>query len=138
MQYYSVDHNNHDPDDEYILDHFEQFNGTKVTMGGVVQHVDKANHTLLIELSQPPKYLILISTTENISTIQPGDVVEMYGTLTSRTQITAEKLLIFEQWKDNLIYLRSLPAIPFVLYLFFRAYRFNTTTYRFKRRQKHG
>ena len=138
MVYYSLDHNNHDPDDPYILDHFEQFNGTKVTMSGVVQYVDRANQTLLIELSQPPKYLMQISTTDNINSTQPGDVVEVYGTLTSSTQLTAEKLLIFEQWKNTLIYLRSLLAIPFMLYLFFRAYTFNTKKYRFERRQKHG
>lgn len=138
MLYYSLDHNNLDPDDQYILDHFEQFNGTKVTMNGVVQNVDGINQTLLIELQQPPQYLILISTAENISMTQPGDVVEVYGTLTNRTKITAEKLLIFEQWKDNMIYLRSLLAIPFVLFLFFRSYRYNSDIRRFERRQKHG
>lgn len=138
MVYYSLDHNNHDPDTQYILDHFQHFNNTKVTLDGVVQHVDRTNQSLLIELRQPPQHLVLIHTTKNISTTQPGDIIEVYGTLTSRTEMTAEKLLIFEHWKDTLIYLRSLPAIPFVLYLFFRTYRFNLTTYCFERRQKHS
>jgi hypothetical protein len=138
MLYYSLNVDNHDPDAPYILDHFEQFNMTKITIGGVVKTVDTTNNTLLIELTQPPKHLIWLSTTDNISTTQQGDIVEVYGILTSRNSLTAEKLLIFEQWKDNLIYLRSLPAIPFVLYLFFRTYRFNLDTRRFERRQKHA
>lgn len=79
-----------------------------------------------------------VSTTESLDAAQPGDVVEVYGTLSSGTHMTAEKLLISEQWKDDLIYLRSLPAIPFALYLFFRTYRFNPDTRRFERRQKDG
>jgi hypothetical protein len=138
MLYYSLDHNNHDPDFLYILDHFEQFNNTKVIVYGEVKNVDSFNNTLLIELNQPPKYLIFLSTTENISTTQQGDIVEVYGTLTSRTHMTGEKLLISERWAYDLIYIRSLPAIPFALYLFFRTYRFNRNTFRFERRMKHG
>ncbi|MCJ7570279.1 MAG: hypothetical protein MUO82_00150 [Candidatus Thermoplasmatota archaeon] len=140
MIYYSFDHNNHDPDTEYILDHYEQFNNTKVTLIGEVKDVDRTNNTLLIQIGQsPPKGIILlISTTENLNTTQPGDNVEVYGVLTSKNSITAEKLLISERWAYSLIFIRSLPAIPFVMYLFFRTWRFNRNTYRFERREKHG
>ena len=138
MLYYSLEHNNYDPDQRYILENFEAFNGTNVIIGGVVRTVDRTNNTIQIELSHPPNHLILLSTIENISTTHPGDIVEVYGTLTSRNHIEAEKLLITERWKDDLVYLRSLPAVPFALFLFFRTYRFNTDTRRFERRRPHG
>jgi hypothetical protein len=138
MLYYSLDHNNHDPGAWYIIDHFEQFNRTKVVLSGEVKNVDKTNNTLLVQVYPSPEALILVSTTENVSTIHQGDIVEMYGLFTSRNNMTAEKLLITEKWKDDLIYLRSLPAIPFALYLFFRTYWFNPDTRRFERRKNHA
>jgi hypothetical protein len=137
MLYYSLDHNNHDPDPQYILDHFEQFNGTKVRFTETVTRVDSINNTFSIQLSPSPASII-IHTTENVSTIHQGDIVEVYGILTSRHTMTAETLLITERWQYDLIFIRSLPAIPFALYLFFSTYRFNPGTRRFERRQKHA
>jgi hypothetical protein len=136
MLYYNLDHNNHEVSNYYIVKHFEEFTTTKVKLTGEVTNVDITNNTLLIEVYPSPDGIVLVNTTEPLTTAQPGDSVEVYGTFTAKNQMTAEKLLIFEQWKDNLIYLRSLPAIPFALYLFFRTYRFNTETYRFERRKK--
>ena len=138
MLYYSLDHNNHDPDNQYIVDHWEEFTTTKVVLDAVVHDVDTTNNTLLIEISPYPQGVIQVNTTKPLTNAQPGDSVEIYGTFTGKNQMTAETLIITEQWKNNLIYLRSLPAIPFVLFLFFRTYRFNRDTYRFERRQKHG
>jgi hypothetical protein len=138
MLYYSLDHNNHDPDTQYILDHYEEFTTTNVQLDGVVKNVDKTNGTLLMQLSQPPQSTLLVSTKESLNTAQPGDIVEVYGTFISSNHMNAEKLLISEQWKYDFIYIRSLPAIPFALYLFFRAWRFNRNTFRFERREKHA
>jgi hypothetical protein len=138
MLYYSLDHNNHDPDNQYILDHYEEFTITKVKLDGVVKNVDTVNHTLLIQVSSSHKDTLLVSTSESFTTTQPGDVVEVYGILTNRTHMNAETLLIYKQWAYDIIFLRSLPAIPFGVYLFFRTYRFNLDTRRFERRQKHA
>jgi len=138
MLYYSLDHNNHDPDARFILDHYEEFTTTKVHFDGVITNVDITNNTLRVQVTWSPEDIILVSTTESLNTTQQGDVVEVYGTLTSRNHMTAEKLLISEHWKYNLIFVRSLPAIPFVLYLFFRTWRFNPGTFRFERRKKHA
>jgi len=138
MVYYTVDVQNHDPDTQYIIDHWEEFTVTKVTFDAVVKNVDRPNNTLSIAVSPYPQGVIHVNTTQPVTTAQPGDQVEIYGTFTGRNQMNAETILIYEQWKYDLIFLRSLPAIPFALYLFFRAYRFNITTYRFERRQKHG
>jgi hypothetical protein len=138
MLYYSLDYNNHEPSTYYILSHYEEFITTNVIMAGVVQNVDTTNNTLLVQFDLSFEDSILVSTTEPLKTVQQGDRVEVYGNFTSQNQMTAEKLLIYEQWKYDLIFLRSLPAIPFALYLFFRSYRFNLGTRRFERRQKHA
>jgi len=138
MVYYSLDHNNHDPDFQYILDHFEQFNTTRVTLTGDVKYVDNTTRILIIQINQPLYSDLLVQTKENLNTTQQGDIVEVYGVLNSRNRMTADKLLISDRWASDLIYLRSLPAIPFALYLFFRTWRFNRNTHRFERRQKHA
>jgi hypothetical protein len=73
-----------------------------------------------------------------LNTTHPGDAVEAYGTLTSPTRLTAEKLLIIDGWESKLVVVRSLPAVPFVLYLFFRTWRFNPGSCRFERRRRHA
>jgi hypothetical protein len=138
MLYYSLDNNKHDPDVQYIVDNWEEFTVTKVALDATVKKVDATNNTLYIAVSPYPQGVIQVNTIEPLTNAQTGDPVEVYGTFTGKNQMTAEKILISEQWKYNLIYLRSLPAIPFVLFLFFRTYRFNTNSLRFERRQKHG
>jgi hypothetical protein len=138
MLYYSLNYHTHDPDVIYIPNYNTEFILTNVRIEGVVTTVNNTNHTLTIAIDPPLNTPILVTTTEDLATAHPGDMIEVYGRLTSRTHITAETLLITNQWSNILIYLRSLPAIPFALYLFFRAYRFNTTTYRFERRKPHG
>ncbi len=136
MVYYSLEHNNHDPDFQYILDHFERFSMTKVTVTGKVINVNSANNTFTLQIDDVPRSIILVDALDINHTMSQGDNVEAYGTLTSRTHMDAENLLISAQWSYDLIFIRSLPAIPFALYLFFRTYRLNTTTRRFERRQK--
>lgn len=138
MLYYALDHNNHDPEPRYIIDHYQQFRYTKIAMVGEVQKINTTNNTLLLQVSWSRGDIMWVTTTEPLQTIHPGDTVEAYGLLSDGTHMTADTLLITQQWKDDLIYLRSLPAIPFALYLFFRAYHFNPTTRCFERRQKHA
>jgi len=138
MLYHSLDYNNHTPNTYYVLSHYEEFTTTNVVVDGVIQNVDTTNNTLLVQVDVSFGDNILISTTEPLQTVQPGDVVEVYGHFTSRNHMTAERLLIYEQWNYDLIFIRSLPAIPFALYLFFRTYRFNPDTHHFERRKKHA
>jgi hypothetical protein len=138
LMYYSMEHNHHNPEPQYILDHYEDFINTKVVLSGEITNVDRTNRTLLVQVTSSSDGIIQVTTTESLTQTHPGDVIEMYGTLTSNNQMNAESLLIFPQWKNTLIYLRSLLAIPLVLYLFIQAYRFNTDTLRFERRKQDG
>ena len=66
--------------------------------------------------------------------MQDGDIVEILGILDGKNHVTAQEVLVSEQWKHDLIYIRSIPAIPFALYIFFRRWKFNGETFRFERR----
>jgi hypothetical protein len=138
MLYYSVDRHTYEPSTYYILTHYEEFTTTNVQLDGVVQNVDTTNNTLLVRVDGSFKDGILVSTTEPVQTVHLGDRIELYGHFTSPNHLTAEKLLIYEQWNYHLIFIRSLLGVPFVVYLFFRSYRFNPDTWRFERRQKHA
>ena len=65
-----------------------------------------------------------------------GDKIEIFGTINNKNHISAEKVLITPRWKYDLIFIRSLPAIPFALFLFFRTWKFNRSSFRFERRKK--
>jgi hypothetical protein len=68
--------------------------------------------------------------------LKKGDVLDIIGILDGQNHVTAQNIWKNEQWKDDLIYVRSLPAIPFALYLFFKTWKFNPKKIRFYRRNK--
>jgi len=62
-----------------------------------------------------------------------GDIAEILGLFDTDENIIAEKILIYERWKNDLIFISSIFAITSALYLFFKNYSFKRKTYRFKR-----
>ena len=105
---------------------------------GEINEIDHTEKIITIQLSSPPYSLkkIKIKNLESLDYIpKKGDIAEILVKKSEDNNLTAVKMLIFERWKHDLIYLRSLPAIPFALFLFFRTYQFNKKTYRFERRK---
>lgn len=135
MLYSSLEYNNYDPSIDYILDNFETYNNTKISFSGVIEEVNTTNHQITISIPRAP-YLMEIKIDTIEDTMQKGDIVEILGVLDGKYHVTAEKILVIQQWKYDLIIIRSLPAIPFALYLFFRTWQFNKKTFRFERRTK--
>ena len=134
--YSSAEHNKYDPDIEYILENFEKFNNTEVTIGGKIKEINQSGQSIIINVGQPPYVDIEIDTSKIDFEGESGDLVEVLGTIDSPGHVKAKKILVIPEWKNTLIYVRSLPAIPFALYLFFRAWRFNRKKFRFERRRK--
>jgi len=132
MVYSSLEHNEKDPDMDYILAHYEKFEGKEVHFGGKVVEVNGGEAK--IKLMEPP-YNYLNVTIKNAS-VEKGDIVEILGILDGERHVTAEKVLISKSWKYGLIFIRSLPAIPFALYLFFKNWRFNPKKFMFEERRK--
>ena len=134
--YSSIEHDKHDPDIQYILGNFENFNNTEIRLGGKIKEINHSKQIIIINIGEPPYIDIEIDTEKINFEGEIGDFVEVLGVLDSPKHVTAKKILVTPDWKNTLIYIRSLPAIPFALYLFFRAWKFNKKQFRFERREK--
>ncbi len=140
MLYSSLEHSKKGFDILYIFEDYET-QDSKILVTGEIVEINHNNETILLRLSEPPYTLkkIKIQNLESLDYIpKKGDIAEIFGIKNEKNNITAEKMLFFERWKHDLIYIRSLPAIPFALYLFFRSWRFNKKTYRFEWRKENA
>ena len=119
----------------------DNYNNTEISFTGYIYTVNKINHTLLVDIQEEPwNYPAITVNTGNIDikNLKKADLIDVIGTFNGKNTMTATKLWLDEQWKEDLINLRSLPAIPFVLYLFFRTWKYNITSWRFERRKKNA
>ncbi len=128
MTYSYVEHNKKDPDMEYILKHFEKYKNTEVSFVGKVINVSDGE--IEITLMESP-FATLVAEIKNTS-VEKGDVVEIVGILDGKEHVTAEKIIATSEWKYNLVFIRSLPAIPFILYFFLRNWKFNFKKFMFE------
>jgi hypothetical protein len=138
---------NYEKNDPYIqrltqiFAHPEYYNNTEISFKAEILSIDTINHTLRAFIQERPyTYPQIIINTKNLQTptLQKGNLIDVITIYHGKNTFTATKLWLNEPWKENLIYLRSLPAVPFVLYLFFRTWRFNSVNWRFERRKKNA
>jgi len=124
-----------------LFENPETLNNTEISFLGEILAIDRTNQSLRIFIQKEPyTYPPIEINTTNVDTqnLKKGDLIDIIAVLHGKNQITATKIWLNEPWKTDLIYIRSLPAIPFVLYLFFRTWKFNTTTWQFERRKKNA
>jgi hypothetical protein len=131
--YSRLEYDNHNYGLKYILQHFDTFNNTKISFDGFVTEVNVTNHLIYLETAVQP-WFIEVKIPGNQKLPQKGDFVEIYGTLNTRDYVTAEKIFINTPWQKDMIYLRSLPAIPFAFFLFYKTWKFSRKKIRFERR----
>lgn len=134
--YSSLEKNTINPDVNYVLENFEQFINSDISFSGEIINVDTNNKTIEVIVNEPEKTILKVIVKRIEGKPKKGDIIEVFGTITSKTNINALNILISERWKFDLIYIRSLPAIPFALYLFFRTWKFNRKKICFERRKK--
>jgi hypothetical protein len=124
-----------------IFEHPENYDNTKISFKAEILAIDWINQTLRVFIQEKPytyPQVYLNTGTINTKNLQKGDLIDVIAILHGTNNITATNLWLNEPWKENLIYIRSLPAIPFVIYLFLRTWKFNTQTWRFERRKKNA
>lgn len=144
MVYSLQNHYSNDPHSHTLHQLFEnpqEVNNTKISFYAEVLAVNITTRTLRVFIQERPYTYpqVIIDTGDlDIHHLNKGDFIDVIGMFHADNHITATYLYRTEQWKNDLIYLRSLPAIPFALFLFFRAWTLNTTTWRFERRKKHA
>jgi len=140
MIYSSLEHNNKEFDILYIFENYETHDN-KISFTGEIVEINQTSHIQTIHLREPPYSLKKVNV-QNIEfkdyIPKKGDIVEILVTEDDKDNVIAEKMLISERWKHDLIFIRSLPAIPFALFLFFRVWRFNKNTYRFEKRKQNA
>jgi hypothetical protein len=134
MSYNSLEYDNKEPDFNYILENFEKYNNTRIYIIGQIREINETSQTLIVGVQEPPFHPIEIDTKDIKENLQRKDVIGIFGVLDGKNHVIVEKIFIHEQWKDDLIYIRSIPAIPFALYLFLRTWRFNRRKLIFERR----
>jgi len=137
MLYSSLGGNNKEFDILYVFENSETYDN-KISFEGEIVEINETSQTLTIRLMDSSHSLIEINT-RNIEFKEyiprKGDIVEILGTEDKENNVIAEKMLVSERWKYDLIYIRSIPAIPFAIYLFFRTWKFNRKKLRFEMRK---
>ena len=124
---------------EQVFGSSEYHNNTAISFTAQIISVNQSNHTMRVSIQEEPyNYPRVEISMENLTSqsLKKGDLIDVIGTVQGKNSVTVTKIWVDEPWKENLIYVRSLPAIPFVLYLFLRTWRFDFTTRRFQRRKK--
>jgi len=134
MAFSSFGHEIYDPNIYHILENYEKYENTQVSFSGEVTFVNNPNNITVMS-SEPPYPKVTLNPNNTELNLIKGDIIEVLGILDKPNHITAIKILKMESWTLNLVYIRSLPAVPFALYLFFKTYTFNRKTIRFERRK---
>lgn len=139
LLYSHAEFNNNDyPDSNYLFENYETFINTEIVFKAKVKTIDAANQTITANIEDPPYTVVEIHTTNIQTPLQKKDIIFIIGVMNGDKSVTAEKIFIQDPWNDYSIALCSVPAIPFVLYLFFRTWRFNRKTWLFERRHKNA
>lgn len=120
----------------YLFENPQRFNNSEITFRAKIIEMDPTNQTILVAVEEYPHTVVEIKTLTGDFQFQKDDVIFVIGILKGEKTVSAEKILVKGPGADILIYILSIPAIPFVLYLFFRTWRFDRKTLTFEWRRK--
>jgi hypothetical protein len=124
---------------QHLFKNTELYNNTEISFFAEIIKINQTSNTIGIFIQeQPYTYphveINIKNININISRLKKGDLIDIVGIIDGKNHITATKLWTNEQWKSDFIYLRSLPAIPFALFLVFKSWKFNWKKLQFTRR----
>jgi len=119
----------------YLFENFDRFNNTEITFKATIREIDQTNQTILVNVLDYPHTTVKVKTRSIDNQFHEDDMVFVVGILKGENTVFAEKILIRGLWDDPIIFISSIPAVPFVLYLFFRTWRFNWKTLMFEWRR---
>ncbi len=120
----------------YLFENHQRFNDTEITFRARIVEIYPTNQIILAAVDEYPHTVVEIITSTGDFHFQNDDVIFVIGVLKGEKTVFAEKILVKGPWDDTLIYMLSIPAIPFVLYLFFRTWRFDWKSFTFTWRRK--
>ena len=126
---------------EEIFENPNLYNNTEISFRAEILAIDKINRTIYVSIQEEPytyPHVKINAGNFVISNLKKGDIIDVITIFHGKNQMTLINIWQDEPWKTNLIFLRSLPAIPLVFYLFFRTWKFNFVNWRFQRRKKNA
>ena len=126
------------PNGGYLFEQYQRFNNTEICFRAQIYEINQTNHTILATLVDYPHSFVEITTQSIDPQLKKEDTIFVVGVLKGEKTVSANKILVKGLMEDAIIFISSIPAIPFVLYLFFRTWRFNRRTFSFERREKHA
>ncbi len=132
MTYSYIEHDDRDPYMAYIIENSERFRGKEIDFVGRVVSLNASS--VRLRLMEPPYSIINVGGEILNNSLHKGDVVEVLG-IYEVDNVTAEKTFVIKSFEYRLIFFRSLPAIPFVAYLFFKKWKFNFKKFMFEERE---
>lgn len=126
--YYYLNHELHEeyPGNEEVIKGVEGL----VSISGQVSGIFPGSFYLLVKHGSESIIIGALSGVE----VSEGDMVEVLGTLRDGG-IIPDKIIVQENWAYRSIFLRSILAVPIVLYLFFRSWTFDFRKMGFRRRE---
>jgi RsiW-degrading membrane proteinase PrsW (M82 family) len=120
----------------YLFENYQRFNNTEISFKATIKDVYSANQTILAAVLDYPHTVVTIKNVIIDHHFHKDDSIFVVGILKGEKTVFVEKILVRGPWDDSIIFISSIPAIPFVLYLFFRTWRFNSKTLTFEWRRK--
>ena len=103
-----------------IVANYPVYLNESVALFGKVVDADKGSFNLLLHYAR--KKEVIFSVLSEVS-VQEGDRVEVLGTLGPDYRVTAEKIIVYKNWKYHFISIRSALAIPLLLFILLRNWR---------------
>ena len=136
--YYNLERENIEPNIVDMIKNYNNYKNSSILVSGEILKINISEKIMIIRPGNSPNSEIEIDFDKINIKAEKGDIAEIYGIYDGKYHITAKKINISPRWKYDLIYIRSIPAIPFVIYLFFRKWRFNFKKLIFERREKNN
>ena len=129
-------HDEYRPSFSYRIKHFQQFQNKSITLSGIIKEKNLSNNTVILQINEAPYQKIwILAPLHDIKNIKSGDHIELSGKLVTKQRILADEFIITSAWMHYLIYVRSIPAVPLILFFFFKNWRFNRKSWFFERRK---
>jgi hypothetical protein len=127
--------NNNYTSNTFILENYEKFNNTEIVFNAYIKEINNTNNIIKAKIGDPPYTLLTIETNDIINNLHKEDIIFVVGILNGKSYIRAEKIFVIDQFNNTIIILISILAIPYIIYLFLRNWKFNKKTFKFERRE---
>ncbi|MFX1536651.1 MAG: hypothetical protein ACFFDI_20735 [Promethearchaeota archaeon] len=119
--------------DDYVLSHKSVFDTKEVVLNGIVESSGNKEFILLVGSNNVP---VIVFVPLEAETPDSGDTVTVKGIFNASVPIslTSTQIEARHPFMNLVFYLRSIVALPPLVWIFFRRWRFDFQTFSFKRR----